>query len=361
MNEIPEPKLARPGLTPHQEFEQFSRGFIEACDLHPGKVHEAWFTFADRAACIRIAGDGLADDVFRAFSHLTRDPSPDDRDLTVELWDGNECGVSVEGLAPAEDLNADGETFVSEDGRVVITARTQLRTGFNRWNRHIAGWVGSHQKLTQYELGRPLHSELMLWHKDRDVQAIHSGLVARDGDGVLFGGPGGSGKSTTALTCLKAGFEYMADDYVGLKAMPDGSFVGHSLFCSTHLEPDHLKKFPFLEPYAVPGRLPREDKSLVMLSRVRPQGLSRKATIRAVALPIVVGAESPRIREATKVESLLRLAPSSLLMLPYAGIAAQEFEKLSQFLQDVPTYWLELGGNMDEIPNRIGEILDRHS
>jgi hypothetical protein len=48
-------------------------------------------------------------------------------------------------------------------------------------------------------------------------------------------------------------------------------------------------------------------------------------------------------------------------MLPYGGIAAGEFEKLSRFLEDVPTYWLELGGGMEEIPHRIDEILERHS
>jgi hypothetical protein len=307
-----------------------------------------------------VVGNHLASDVFRAFSHLRREEGEKDPSLSVDLWDGRETGVEVDGLEAGEDLNADGEIYVSQDGWVVVSARTQTRTAFDRKAGHIVGWVGRHDRLTQYEVGRPLHSELMLWHKDQDVQAIHSGLVARNGDGVLFGGPGGSGKSTTALTCLGAGFEYMADDYVGLKVMPDGTYVGHSLYCSTHLEPEHLERFPHLRSFALPGRLPREDKSLVMLSEVSPGGLSRKARIRAVALPKVVDAPSTRVRPASKVESLLRLAPSSLLMLPYAGIHAQEFEKLSRFLQSVPTYWLELGRDLAEIPVRIDEILEKH-
>lgn len=358
----PASPLARPGIGPPQEYEQFFRGFRQAWARNPDQRHERWFTFADRPARIRVAGGGLADHVFRAFSHLARDPGEEETAaLTVELWDERACGVGVEGLGPGDDLNADGATFVSDDGWIVVTARTQLRTAYQRVARHLVGWVGRHDHLTQYEVGRPLHSELMLWHKDLDVQAIHSGLVARDGNGVLFGGPGGSGKSTTALTCLEAGLQYLADDYVALMARPDGSWIGHSLYCSTHLEPGHLEKFPFLQPHAVPGRLPREDKSLVMLSEVHPGGLGRKACIRAVALPVVRDVPTPTLREASKVESLLRLAPSSLLMLPYGGIAAGEFEKLSRFLEDVPTYWLELGGGMEEIPHRIDEILERHS
>ena len=153
----------------------------------------------------------------------------------------------------------------------------------------------------------------------------------------------------------------MADDYVALEARPDGAYDGHSLFCSTHLEPNHLLKFPYLRPHAIPGRLPREDKSLVLLSDVLPDGLSRKAQIRAVALPRVVDAERPSVRPATTIEALLRLAPSSLILLPYAGVAAGEFEKLSTFLENIPKYWLELGRSMDEIPDRIGEILERHT
>jgi len=361
MNELVEGTLARPGITPEEEYREFSEIFRVAWAEQAELRHEGWFTFADLPARIRVVGHGLASDVFRAFSHLRMDGTAANPKLTIDLWDGAETGLKVEGLEPAGDLNAHGETFVSEDGRVVVTARTQTRTAFHRLSRHIAGWIGSHANLTQYEVGRPLHSELMLWHKDRDVQAIHSGLVARNGGGVLIGGPGGSGKSTTALSCLLAGFEYMADDYVGLRAMPDGTFEGHSLFCSTHLEPEHLKRFPQLHRFAIPGRLPREDKSLVMLSDVCPGGLSRKTRIRAVALPRVMDQPKTVVRPATKVEALLRLAPSSLLMLPFAGIAAQEFEKLGHFLQSVPTYWLELGRDMGEIPLRIGEILAGHS
>lgn len=361
MTEGAQGAFARPGIAPIDDLSDLEAGFARAWESRPNERRERWFTFADHPIRIRVAGAGLADDIFRAFSHLEREPDEAGPALTVDLWDEGETGVGVEGLAPSGDLNDHGETYASDDGFVVVTARPQTRTALQRVERRLVGWIADHGRLTQYELGRPLHSELMLWHKDRGVQAIHAGLVARNGEGVLFGGPGGAGKSTTALTCLKAGFEYMADDYVALEARPDGAYDGHSLFCSTHLEPNHLQKFPYLRPHAIPGRLPREDKSLVLLSDVLPDGLSRKARIRAVALPRVVDADRPAVRPATTIEALLRLAPSSLILLPYAGVAAGEFEKLSTFLETIPKYWLELGRSMDEIPDRIGEILERHT
>jgi hypothetical protein len=221
--------------------------------------------------------------------------------------------------------------------------------------------VGQSGLLTQYEVGRPLHSELMLWHKDRDVQAVHAGLIARDGVGVLIGGPGGAGKSTTALSCFDAGYQYIADDYVGLQRLPGGRFVGHSLYCSAHVSPEHLGHFPRLLPHAIPGRLAREDKCLVMLSDVCPSGLARTARIEAVALPRVVDCERTSIRPASKIASMLRLAPTSLLQLPHGGLSVRQFDGLLGFLESVPTYWLELGRDLREIPKRVGEILDRHS
>ena len=357
----PPGSLAREGLTPEDEQLQLRDGFELAWSRCPDLRRLGTFVFADRVATFRVVGGQLGDDVFRAFSHLRVDDPAQAPALSVELWDEEETGVGVEGLAAGADLNAQGETFVSPDGRIVITARTQTRTAFDRKARHIVGWVGRSTSLTQYEIGRPLHSELLLWHRDRGVQAIHSGFVTRNGDGVLFGGPGGAGKSTTALTCLQAGFHYLADDYVALEALAHGGYVGHSLYCSTHIEPEHLKRFPALVPHSIPGHLPREDKHLVMLSQVLPGGLARKARIRAVALPRVTGAAKPSIRPATKVESLLRLAPSSLILLPYAGLAAREFEKLSDFLESVPTYWLELGEDIHGIPELIGQILEARS
>lgn len=359
--QLAERRLERPGVPPQVEYRQLSSAFERARRTEPALVREGWFTFADHPARIRVVGVELARRVFRALSHLERAPGEAGPSLRIDLWDERATGVGVEGLEPGDDLDAEGETFVSDDGRVVVTARTQTRTTMHRPTQRLVGWVHRHDRLTLYELGRPLHSELLLWHKDRGIQAIHAGLVARGGDGVLFGGPGGAGKSTTALTCLRAGFEYLADDYVALERPADGGFVGHSLYASTHLEPGHLRRFPFLVPHAIAGTLPREDKSLVLLSEVLPGGLGRTARIRAVALPRVTEAHDTVVRPASTVESLLRLAPSSLLMLPYAGIAEREFDKLSDFLAEVPTYWLEIGRDMDQIPRRIDEILERHA
>jgi len=235
----------------------------------------------------------------------------------------------------------------------------QTKSILDRVDSRLLGWAGTHQRLTLYELGRPLHSQLLLWHKDRDMQAAHSGLVAREGNGVLFGGPGGSGKSTVSLTCHKAGWDFLGDDYIGVEHLEGGGYVGHSVYSSTHVDPEHLKRFPDLLPHAVYGTLAVEDKAAVMLAEARPERLSHSARIRAVALPRVAHTPKTVVRRATAAEALLQLAPSSLVMLPHAGMNQREFARMAELVQALPAFRVDLGYDMETIPDHIGWILDQ--
>lgn len=343
-----------------RQFRRLDTAFRRAREDRPEASVEAHYALGGRPVRVRVAGRDLASDVDRAIRHLRLDAPPGDRPaLTVDLWDESETGVSCAGCVAGDDLNAPGSFSVSPDGRYVVTERAQTKTVLDRRDQRIVGWVGDRDELTLYELGRPLHTELLQWHRDHGLLAVHAGLVARRDEGVLFGGPGGSGKSTVALTCLLAGFDYLADDYVGVEGTDDEAFRGHSLYGSTHLEPGHLDRFPELEPHAIPGTLPREDKSLVLLSDRFGDRLARSARIRALALPTVVDAERSAIRPASPVETLKQLAPSSLLLLPYAGVGKEAFERLTEMARRLPTFWLELGRDLDGIPGRVDEILER--
>ena len=306
----------------------------------------------------RVAGAQLAERILRPFEHLrTPDTHPGHDALTVDLWDENETGIGCDGCVALDDLLAPDDLARSPDGRYVLHTRPQTKSCFDRRGARIVGWVGKTERLTQYEAGRPLHSQLLLWHRDQGMQAVHAGLVARSGEGVLFGGAGGSGKTTTALTCLMRGFSFLADDYVGLEPAGDGEFVGHSLYSSSHFEPEHLQRFPELLPHAAPGKLPIEDKHLVLLPDVFPTGFAHSARIRAVALPRVQDIPTSRLRPARRGEALLRLAPSSILMLPHAGVSGGGFENMADLVASVPVYWLDLGRDLDSIPERVGELL----
>ena len=346
-----------------QVFGRLRYTFETGLESNAAAAFENTYRLAGRVVRIRVLGSELARCVHRPIAHLAvtagdERGAPIRPELTIDLWDEHAVGLACTGCVAHEDLTIQSQVTASHEGRFVVEERAQLVSAFDRAAGRIIAWVGDARRLTRYELGRPLHSHLLLWHRDRGVQAVHSGLVAKDGQGVLFGGPGGSGKSTVSLTSLGAGLDYLADDYVGLKPDGDGGYRGYSLYSSTAVDPAHMRRcFPHLVEHEIPGVLPHEDKSLVLLAELFPAQLPSVAQIRAVALPRVVDRERTTVRPATKFDAVLRLAPSSLMALPHSNSGASGLDVLTEFVSAVPTFWLELGRDLRQIPLAVESIL----
>lgn len=336
----------------------FASSFALSSEKFPELQRTADFLMAGSVVRANIIGVDLFEAFVRSFSHLQISAHESAPALEIRLWDVEATGIGDPHDVITYDPSQTGETVPSADGRYVYFGRPQLQTVLDRQGGTITGSVGSASRLTLYDVGRPLHSELLLWHHDHDLLPVHAGLVSRDGEGVLLAGPGGSGKSTTSVMCHLAGFAYLADDYVAVEWRGDGTVHGHSIYNSTHIDPKHLERFPqAITSTAVSGTLTREDKSLVILSQAEAGGFSGEARIRVLALPRVAHTPHTTVRRATKVEALLRLAPSSLFLMPYAGMGRTDFARLNELVNTIPAYWLELGEDLEEIPLVVDQLL----
>jgi hypothetical protein len=307
---------------------------------------------------MRVVGRELADHICRPFSHLRiTGPVVAAPQLTIDLWDENKANPDHQVDSLNNDLGWSETTVKSSDDQFVGQQLPNTLTCFDRRAERIVGAITWSDGIFIYERAKPLARPLLEWHNDCDVQVIHTGLVSQNGYGVLFAGKSGSGKSTSALVCLCAGFNYLSEDYVGLQRLQDGSFVGHSLYNSVFLETAHLARFTDLIPYAIKGRPPHEEKSVIILSQVFPERLERVVPIRVLALPRVVDTREPRIRPASKGEALLTLGPSSLLQIPSRRLGVRGFDRLAQLVEQVPCYWLELGRDPRVIPCLVEKLL----
>jgi len=354
------------GFDGQRAFRNLQRAFDEAWVTHPDHRWEARYAFAGQAVRIRVVGRDLAEVTCRPFDHLLIDEADDTHsDLRIELWD-----ESVTGIARPTDLASRleddlrerhdggyGSILGSPQDRFIGCRQPQTATWFDRALHHVVGWAADATGLTLDERGKPLYFPLLLWHSDRDVQVIHAGLVARSGQGVLLAGRGGSGKTTAALACLIGGFDYLADDYVGLRSVGHHSFVGYSLYNSTWLLGNDLARFPQLAPQVIPREHSGRQKVLVLLSQVFPEQVVRDAEICVVALPRVVDSVESRIRSTSKRDALLALAPSSTIQIPVSSM--QRLDTLARLVERVPCYWLELGSNLDSIPRCVEELLTK--
>jgi hypothetical protein len=343
-------------------FNGMQAAFLRALEAGPDLCRQANYAIAGRPTRLRIVGRSLAKHVQRPFAHLLSAPwNSMDLRLRIDVWDGEESG-----LQPPLDSRTGrlarrwtvDEEFLSAsaDGRFIRYERQNALTWFDRKAGHLLEWWSSAAACTVLESNKPLRMLLPLWCEQQGIQLVHAGLVSRMGRGVLVVGPGGAGKSTTALACLCSGFDFLSDDCAGLEELPDGAFVGHSLYSAARLEWEHLTRFPLLREHALASDDHRSAKSLLQVAECFSDRVAPTTTIRAVALPRVVAAARSRIRPASKGQAMLRLAPSTLRTPLHAGSTG--FEQLARLIDQVPSYWLELGRDLSSIPTCVERILD---
>jgi hypothetical protein len=196
---------------------------------------------------------------------------------------------------------------------------------------------------------------LSVWCGDREMPLVHAGLVARDGHGVLIGGAGGAGKSTAALACAIAGFDFLGDDCIALGDGGDGTFEGHSLYCSTALAPAQLPWFPTLAGRVTDVTPGDDDKAIVFGAEAFPGRLPPVARIRLLVLPRIVPGGPLGARPAGGAEALLALGPSSLARR--AVPAHRVLRRLARLVERVPAYWVDVDPRLDQIPPRVGALL----
>ncbi|HEY5563951.1 MAG TPA: hypothetical protein VIL33_00075, partial [Rhodothermia bacterium] len=289
-------------------------------------------------------------------AHLeTPDDHVTDPALTVELWDEHATAVPS-ALRLGGHRNVSPEVESRHSGkRFFVNTHQSTTLCLDRDAGRIVGFSRRADNLSLYERGRPLHMALTQWHNDLEIPVVHAALVSKGGKGVLFAGPAGVGKSTCAVACLCAGFNYLSDDLIALEEVRDDSFRGHSLYSSTYFEAGHLRRFPTLAPHATGGRRSGEDKLLVLLHAVLPSRIMRTARIHAVVLPEISYEERSTIRSASPAKALLALAPQSLSINRELGRVG--FEKLSRLVERVPSFHLLLGRDLEQVVSTVEQIV----
>jgi hypothetical protein len=349
----------------HDEAEEawgvLDEGFARASSTEAEAVEPFSWRIGGRTVRQNAVGRELAERTRMAFAHLRADdPGADRPGLTIDLWDGEATGVSLPRGTILDAIpgwhEGGGMSTISSDSRYYLHTLFESRAILDRKACRILCWTASSRRLSLYERGKPLRVLLSVWLHDRGIQLVHAALVSSRGRGVILPGRGGAGKSTSALACLLAGFEYLGDDYIGLEPNADGAFTGHSLYDSTWLDPEHLRRFPSLVPHAIAGVISWERKRLVHLSTLFREGLAPRAPIRVVALPRIAGGTT-RARPASRAEALLAAAPTSVFELT-PRVGAPGVQRLVALVSRLPAYWLELGEDLGEIPRRLETLLD---
>lgn len=282
------------------------------------------------------AEESVAAFVMTPFAHLvTRASASPALDIRVTAMQSRALDVPETGIVTTSD-GGDTITHLLPDCTAVYRRRAgtidaQVREeGSASWRR-----------------AKPLQLVLSVFFADRGIDLVHAGVVSLRGNGVLFAGVGGSGKSTASIAALLDGFDFLGDDCAGVRGLE-----AFSVFGSGCLDREHLRNFPALGAARVDGS---DAKQVVPVAGLFPERMIAATTIRAIVLPRVTHAAHVTLEPATPAEALLTLAPSSILKR--AVPAADAFARIAAMVRQVPSYRMEMGP-VAEIGPRIRELLE---
>ena len=332
-------------------FDRMLSAFERAEHL-AGGAHVFRFKVARMPVVVRVVGDAWAELVGQALGHL---PAADESREALEIcvWDVAETGVTPTG--PHPDLDAPPIVLkTSADGRYVGEDRPHASMWQDRETQRIVGFSAGVDTLTLDERARPFHKMLCAWMIERGVQFVHAGLVAVDDTAVMLVGNGGAGKSTSSIASLLGGLEYLGDDFVGISST-GRNFVGHGFYASCLLDSGHLRRFPALRSMARPPNHEYEHKHVMYLRQAFSERLVEERPLRALLLPRVVDAVDTTFEKASPLEALRAMAPTSVMYLPRPSRAA--FERLTDLVEAVPAYWLNLGRDVGQIPGAVRALI----
>jgi len=217
-------------------------------------------------------------------------------------------------------------------------------------------WLHDAEALPYYEKGYPFTTILNWWMENQELQCVHAAAVGTNEAGVLLPGKSGSGKSTTALTCLNSALSFISDDTCVVTCCPQP--YAYSLYNTAKLvSEEDIARLPHLAAKVInPNRIDGE-KAMILVNRHYPEKIVKGFPIKAVLTLRITGKPETKLQTATAGAALKALAPSTILQLPGAGQKA--LRSIAKLLKQVPCYVLELGIDQERIPGVILDLLSR--
>jgi hypothetical protein len=304
----------------------------KAWDALP-KPYSRFFKIGPFTVQIDFHNPSLADKLTRAFNHLSTESSRSD--LNIRLWNGSK-------LPPLDwnRIQTNGYRGYFEPPFYfhlfeIIGALSATDTKNN-----IAYYVIQDETaLPWWVSGSPLQVILHVWFREKNMQLTHSACIAQGSTGILLAGKGGSGKSTTVLTCLQEGFSTLGEDYVLLS-----SNEAYSVYQTAKLQPHTRTLFPQYEPYVANPDTADKEKALVHYLDLFPEQLIPCCNLKAV-VSLEVGS-STKLHVSDVKSSLQSLLLTTAMQLPHPDPRTAKL--LQTRLQTLAHYRLVLGPDLKQ-------------
>lgn len=335
-------------------FRAWSSAFGDAFSAAPAVTQlQIW----DQRLRLRCAGSTLHERVRRPLVHLPAVDASQTPDIGVDLVDCAAARIAMPALPwPAQHTSLDQDTreyregplLFTQHGEAVITAchATQQRTvGFVRDAAH---WPLDHYK-------QALFITLYQHLRHQGFQLVHASAVGVAGYVALIAGGSGAGKTTTMLSCLRDGFDFLGDDSTLARRTADGDWQIVTLLSTAHVTDQTLAWFPELAPH-VSAAASARGKRLLFVDDAYPGCVALNGAPRVILVPQVTDQGHTTVEQTAKARLLGEMLPYSLDLLDGAS-ARHQLDSLAALMDSVPVYRLRLGADREHLPNLLRTLL----
>ena len=224
--------------------------------------------------------------------------------------------------------------------------------------RRVLGWIapaaldvyGAFEDINAIALGPLL--------RRRRLALMHAFAAAWQGQGVLLAGENASGKTTSGLALLAAGWRLLSND-VALLGEAAGQVRAYAFPGSLSVHPESLRRVPALRRLADdPTLAPRPGWKLVLRpEELFPQSWLEQAPVRAVCLlSLARGAREHLLEPLTPALAFGRLLPHSIDRWDEEWLGA-EMDLLFALARQAPVYALNLGTDVPALPDLLQKLV----
>lgn len=337
-------------MSPEKYFDEILSLFEALPSYHTDQL-----LLANRRVQLRTPSMDLRQRMLPSLAHLIHANDNIHPDLSIWYADDKQLPRTLK-APPWQGFNAQGfnADMDQEDVQIFFQPwQTQLFL-YSRSKRTGIYWTKRTEDVPWWECTFSFRVLFHLWTQDLTAQLIHAGAMAKHGTGVLITGKSGSGKSTSCLELLRAGYDYLGDDYVWVELGREIKVF--SLYQTAKIEPDNLQqRFSDWWPFIRNKEEYQQQKAIFNVNDIVPGSGIPMSFMKAILLPRVAHQEHTQFTKVNPTHALMAMAPTTLHHLPHNRKAS--YQKLRNLSSALPAYDWHLGQNTKQFTESFEHLL----
>lgn len=326
-----------------KSFEQLSEAYSRLSVLHT-------FSFQVGPYVIRLefVSRSLVEKIERAFLHLEV-ASSFPPDLTLCLWDAEETKLTYGSWSQVVSFDYLEQAVPPHYFHYFPAAQAMSFIDLQEGKAHYI--IRDAAQLPWWVSGSPLQAILHLFFRQKGIQLTHTAAIGTETSCLLLTGKGGSGKSTTTLSCLQEGLFSLGEDYCLLDPR---HLTCYSLYQSAKWKPATRKLVPGFDSYIANPEHADREKALAFYRDFFPHQMKKTAPIQAIVSLQIEERRQPLLRPYNPIAGLRDLMMSTLL-LPFYHTSTLRI--LSDLTHRLPHHQLLLSQDLKANVQILKELL----